>query len=190
MPRLFTGLALPEAIRDQLAALEAPLSGANWIDFDNLHLTLRFVGDVNHQTAREFSDMLAGISQDAFLMRLSGLGTFGGKEPHTLYAGVQTNPALDALARANERAAVSAGLTPSRRAFKPHVTLARLKYTRPDFLARYLGRLGAFRSSSFFVTEFDLFSARPHTGGGPYVREETFTLFGSDYANMKEFDTG
>ncbi len=188
MPRLFTGIALPEAIRDQLSDLEAPLPGCRWIELDNLHLTLRFAGDVDNGTARDFSDMLAGISVDSFLLRLSGLGTFGGKDPHTLYAGVMPNPLLESLARSNERAAVAAGLPPAGRNFKPHVTLARLNRPNKDVLARYLGRHGAFCSSAFFVTEFDLFSARPHTGGGPYVSEETFSLLGADYSNMEEFD--
>ena len=190
MPRLFTGISLPEAIRDQLTELEAPLPGANWVDIDNLHLTLRFAGDIDNRTARDFSDMLASISVNAFLLRLSGLGTFGGKEPHTLYAGVQPNPTLEALARANERAAVAAGLSPSRRAFKPHVTLARLNRSRPDILARYLGRHSAFRSSAFLVTEFDLFSARPNVGGGPYISEETFSLSGGNFSSMEEYGSG
>ncbi len=190
MPRLFTGIALPEAIRDQLSVLEAPLPGSQWVDVDNLHLTLRFAGDIDNRAASDFSDMLAGVSIDSFLLRLTGLDTFGGKQPHTLYAGVAANPTLDALARANERAAVAAGLPPTRRVFKPHVTLARLNRPRPDLLARYLSRHGAFRSSAFFVTEFDLYSSRPHTGGGPYVSEDSFSLLGGDYANLEEFDAG
>lgn len=186
MPRLFTGLALPEAIRDQLSDLEIPLPGCRWVPNDNLHITLRFAGDIDKGTAREFSSMLAGISIDAFVTRLCGLDTFGGKEPHTLYARVADNPLIDALARANERAAISSGLAPAGRNFIPHVTLARLKHADADALARFLGRNGGFRSSAFYVTEFDLYSSRPHTGGGPYVSEETFPLLGGDYARMEE----
>lgn len=188
MPRLFTGISLPEAIREQLSDLECPLPGTRWANIDDMHLTLRFAGDIDNGLAREFSDMLAGISVDAFLLRLSGLGTFGGKIPHLLYAGVEECPMLETLARANERAAVSAGLPAAARAFKPHVTVARLHRPNVDRLATFLGRNASFRSSAFHVTQFDLFSAKPHTGGGPYVSEETFYLRGGDFSDLQEFD--
>ncbi|MCH9808982.1 MAG: RNA 2',3'-cyclic phosphodiesterase [Alphaproteobacteria bacterium] len=182
MPRLFSGIELPEEIRDDLGDLERPLPGVRWIDIDELHLTLRFAGDVDNPTAREFADLLANIEVNAFPMRLSGLGTFGGKDPRVIWAGVEAGEELERLARANERAAHSAGIDVPKRAFKPHVTLARVKHSRPDLLARYLQKHGGFRSETFYVTHFTLFSAKPHTGGGPYIVEETFPLFGGGFA--------
>ena len=82
---------------------------------ENLHLTLRFAGDIDNAHAREFADRLAGISVDAFEMRLVGLGAFGGNEPRSIWAGVEAGPELEALARANERAARAAGLPPEGR---------------------------------------------------------------------------
>ena len=81
-----------------------------------------------------------------------------------------------------ERAARSAGLPPEKHGFKPHVTLARLKGTRPESVARVLEGLGAFQSAPFQVESFALFSSRPKVGGGPYVVEDTFELRGADYA--------
>lgn len=179
MPRLFSAIELPEEVRDQLSDLEAPLPGASWIHNDNLHLTLRFAGDIDNRSAREFADMLAGIDVPAFEMRLVGLGTFGGHEPHTLWAGVEAGESLEMLARANERAARGAGLPASGRAFKPHVTIARLKHTRIDALARYLSRHGGFASPRFLVSRFVLYSSKPKVGGGPYVVEEAFPLSGA-----------
>ncbi|MBU2581562.1 MAG: RNA 2',3'-cyclic phosphodiesterase [Alphaproteobacteria bacterium] len=178
MPRLFTGIELPEDIRDELGDLEQPLPGARWIDIEELHITLRFAGDVDKPTANEFAEYLAGIDVSAFPIRLSGLGTFGGREPRILWAGVEAGAELDRLAKANERAARNAGLEPAARNFKAHVTLARLKYSDPLRLARYLQKHGGFRTEPFYVTHFTLFSSKPHTGGGPYVVEETFPLFG------------
>lgn len=178
MPRLFTGIELPEEIREDLGDLEQPLPGVRWVDMDDLHLTLRFAGDLDKRTANEFAEFLAGIDIQAFPMRLSGLGTFGGREPRILWAGVEAGSELDRLARANERAARNAGLEPAARAFKPHITLARLKNSQPERLARYLQKHGAFRTESFYVTHFTLFSSKPRTGGGPYLIEETFPLFG------------
>lgn len=178
MPRLFSGIELPEEIREDLSDLERPLPGARWIEMDDMHVTLRFAGDVDNRTAREFADFLAEIDVSAFPMRLVGLGTFGGREPKTLWAGVEAGEELQRLAAANERAARSAGLEPVTRNFKPHVTIARLKNARPEMLARFLSKFGGFRSEPFYVTHFTLFSSKPHTGGGPYVIEETFPLFG------------
>ena len=179
MARLFAGIELPEPIRDQLSNLQAPLPGANWVDVDDLHLTLRFVGDIEGRAAREFGDSLSEIESEAFELRLEGLGTFGGNDPHSIWAGVSACTALEALARACERAARNAGLSPAKHPFKAHVTLARLRGTPPELVARYLGRIGAFRTEPFAVTAFVLFSSKPKVGGGPYVVEASFPLLGA-----------
>jgi 2'-5' RNA ligase len=179
MPRLFTGIELPEALVDQLMDFETPLQGARWCEADELHITLRFVGDIDNAVAAEFHDALSSIDEPAFELRLQGFGAFGGNQPRTLWAGVEPSPWLDALARANDRAARSAGLPPDKHGFKPHVTLARLKNTRPEAVAGVLERLGAFRSEPFTVERFVLFSSRPKVGGGPYVVEDSFPLRGS-----------
>lgn len=179
MPRLFVGIELPDDIRDLISGLEAPLPGARWVDTDNLHLTLRFVGDIDNRQARELADFLSGIDVDAFEMRLDGLGTFGGKDPRTLWAGVSAGEELGALARATERAARAAGLKPEGRTFKPHVTIARLNKPRIEALTRFLTRHGRFRSEPFVVSRFVLYSSKPMVGGGPYVVEEAFPLSGA-----------
>ncbi len=190
MPRLFTGIELPLEQRDELRRLRHPLPGAKWVEPENLHMTLRFAGDIDNTKAAELVDRLAGISVDAFEMRLTGLGTFGGNEPRSIWAGVEAGPELDALARANERAARLAGLPPEARTFKPHVTIARLKYASADVIARFLQRIGAFRSQPFLVGRFVLFSARPKVGGGPYVVEEAFPLRGGEFADVADVEGG
>ena len=183
MPRLFTGLEIPDDVRAQLQRLAAPLPGAMWVDSRNYHVTLRFAGDIDNGRARELAAELGRVEGRAFTMRVTGLGVFGGRDPHALWAGIEAPPELEALARANERAARQAGLKPETRAFHPHVTLARLRHSRDDALARYLGRHGAFRSPDIFVGRFVLYSSRPTVGGGPYVVEETFGLEGGQYAH-------
>ena len=186
MPRLFSGIELPESVRSHLGDLQQPLPGAKWVNDDDLHITLRFAGDIEGRTVRELQDALAEIEADAFELRLEGLGAFGGNDPHTLWAGVSPNPLLDALARANERAARAAGLPPETRNYKPHVTLARLRGTPAELVARYLGRIGAFRSEPFQVSEFVLFSSRPKVGGGPYVVEAAYPLRGGYLDNADD----
>ncbi len=187
MPRLFSAVELPEDIREHLSDLNAPLPGSKWVDHDDMHITLRFAGDIDGGLAREFTDLLGEIEVDAFEIRLEGLGTFGGNDPRTIWAGVSPSAELEALARANERAARSAGLRPQHRPFKAHVTLARLRSTPPERVARYLGRIGAFRSRRFAVSQFVLYSSKPKVGGGPYVVEAAYPLRGG---NPDDHDEG
>jgi 2'-5' RNA ligase len=184
MPRLFTGIELPASLADRLADLAVPLAGARWIEPQDMHITLRFAGDIDNATADDFHAALSGIDEPAFQISLAGFGAFGGQQPRSLWAGVAQNPWLDALSRANERAARSAGLAPEKHSFKPHVTLARLKGTRPEAVARVLERLGALATEPFPVERFVLFSSRPKVGGGPYVVEDAFELRGAGYAGQ------
>jgi len=177
MPRLFTALEVPDEIRDALLDLEHPLPGASWIDADDLHVTLRFFGDLSDAVARDLADLLETSAADAFAMTIAGLGTFG-TEPHTLYAGVAPNPALDSLARTHDRLARGLGLPASKHPFKPHITLARLHYPDPEKLARLLARGSALKFDPVFVHRYALFSARPRVGGGPYVAEAFYPLRG------------
>lgn len=191
MPRLFTGIEIPADVREEIARLKVPLpGGGRWTEPGDLHLTLRFVGDIERPQAEEFADRLESIDLDAFELRLSGLGVFGGNEPRSIWAGVEDSAPLEALARANDRAARNAGLPPDSRPFKAHITLARLKYAGPGEVARVLQRIGAFRSKPFIVSRFVLFSAKPKTGGGPYAVEEVFNLRGGEYANELDLDYG
>lgn len=179
MPRLFTGLELPPVLRQQLGRLVLPLPGAKWVEPDDLHLTLRFAGDIDNRKARDFADELAQIDVPVFSFRLMGLGAFGGNDPHAIWAAVEAGPELDQLARANEKAARAAGLPPETRKFKAHVTLARLRGASAEQVARVLERHAAYKSDPITVEEFVLISSRPSTGGGPYAVEEVFPLAGS-----------
>lgn len=176
MPRLFSGIVLPPDVRQQLAMLKSPLPGAKWIEPDNLHLTLRFAGDIDNHQAADFADALNQIQCAPFDLSLRGLGVFGGKSPTAVWAGVLSNPQLSELARLHERAARRAGLKPDTRKFVGHVTLARLRHSKAPAIARFLQQNGGFQTIPFEVGSFVLFSARPRTGGGPYVVEQTYAL--------------
>ncbi|MEM1370906.1 MAG: RNA 2',3'-cyclic phosphodiesterase [Pseudomonadota bacterium] len=178
MPRLFAGLELPDAIRDDLAGLDMPLPGTRWVDWDDLHLTLRFIGDVDRATAEDFASYLEDIDADALQITLSNVGVFTQKDPKSLWVGADGGEALNRLARLTERAARNAGLPAKPHAFKPHVTLARLRAPDPARLARYLQKFARFKTEPFLVTHFSLFSARPKVGGGPYVVENAYPLLG------------
>lgn len=181
MPRLFVGLEMPEAIKDQLLDLEKPLPGVRWIAADDFHLTLRFAGDIEKRTANEFVEALSHIDLPMFAMRLVGLGTFGSKEPRAIWAAVDAPDTLGRLQAATEKAARSVGLKPETRGFRPHVTIARIGKSNDLAIARYLNHHSAFKTEPFPVARFAVFSAKPMVGGGPYVIEEVFGLQGGSW---------
>lgn len=178
MPRLFTAIEIPPLIRQHLALMRGPLAGARWIEADDMHITLRFVGDIDGRAAEEFSDMLAGVHARPFSITIKGVGAFGGRDPRVLWAGVEAGEEMEALYRGNDRAARAAGIEPALRDFKPHVTLARMRGARQHTVARWLEEYGDLRTEPFLVTQFVLLSARPGSGGPPYGAVEEFPFAG------------
>jgi len=176
MPRLFTGLELPADIGFQLSLLRGGLPGARWIDAENYHLTLRFIGDVDDEAAGEVADALSRIERPAFDVSLTGLGAFGSRRPHAIWAGVEPLAALTELQGEQERLIQRLGLPAEGRRYTPHVTLARLKGITPMAVADWLTMRGGFRAEAFAASRFVLFSARSSRGGGPYVVEESYPL--------------
>jgi 2'-5' RNA ligase len=178
MPRLFTALEIPRDAAMSLSFLRGGLPSARWIDAENYHITLRFIGDVESRLADEIVAALDRIHRAPFEVALQGLGAFGSKKPHSLYAGVVPTPPLEALQADVERACRRLGLPADVRRFVPHVTLARLRQPKADDVAHYLAGRGDFRTPAFPVGRFVLFSSRDSVGGGPYVLEESYRLAG------------
>jgi len=176
LPRLFTAIEIPEAVRLRLSLLRAPITGAKWVRPEDMHITLRFAGDIDGRTADDLADLLEQADVAPFTVSIAGAGAFGGRDPRTLWAGVEAGPELEALYRANERAARAVGLEPNPRDFRPHVTLARMRGARHAEVARFLAETGDLRLEPFVVTRFVLLSARPGSGGPPYVVEQTYQL--------------
>ncbi len=180
MPRLFAGLELPPEATEALSGLNGELAGARWIEMDDLHMTLRFAGDLDGPTARELEAGLASIDAAAFSLEFTRLGLFGSEHPRALWAGFSPHPALLALQKSVERAARHAGLPPEGRKFTPHVTLAHLRGTTPLAVAQFIDGQVAFRLPTIAVSNLILYSARPGSGGGPYVVEQRYPLRGAE----------
>jgi RNA 2',3'-cyclic 3'-phosphodiesterase len=176
MPRLFSAIEIPRPLAERLTLLRSGLTGARWIDPENYHLTLRFIGDVDGPTARDFAEALADIEVPSFELKLNGLGSFGGNKPRAIFASIAPSEGLAALRRANERAARDSGLPAEGRNFMPHVTLARLRNARADAVAAYLEHQGGIYAEPFIVSRFVLYSSRNSVGGGPYVVEAAYPL--------------
>jgi 2'-5' RNA ligase len=176
MPRLFTGLEIPADVGQSLAALRGGLPGARWIDPENYHVTLRFIGDVDASIAHEIASMLGRVRREAFALRFDDLKSFGGRQPRAIVATLGPAQALIELQAEHERLLQRVGLEPEGRKFIPHVTLARLRESSNRQVADYLAVRAPFRSPPFEVSRFVLFSSRASIGGGPYVVEAAYPL--------------
>lgn len=175
MPRLFTALEVPSDVGQTLALLRGGLPGARWISPENYHLTLRFIGDIDDALAREIACMLGKVRRPAFELRIDGLDSFGGNKPRAVVAAVPPVPSLIDLQADHERLMQRVGLEPERK-YRPHVTLARLRDTSSRQVADFLSTRQPFRSGSFQVSRFVLYSSRASVGGGPYVVEAEYPL--------------
>ena len=113
------------------------MSGARWIDPENYHITLRFIGDVDHAMARDISSSLASIRREPCEITIDGLSTFGGDRPRALIARVQATSPLVEMQGEQERLVRRLGLAPEPRKFAPHITLARLRGTPVSHVAYF-----------------------------------------------------
>lgn len=169
MYRLFVGIALPDDVRSALAALGEGLVGAKWVGADTIHLTLRFIGEVDGGVAEDIHLGLSQIQAPAFALTLAGVDCFAqGDKVHTLWTGIDKQPLLPHLRDKVESVLVRAGITPERRKFKPHITLARFKTGTDTRIAGYLQRHSQFRCGPFAVDRFSLFRSHLSAGGAHY----------------------
>lgn len=177
MARLFTALEIPAAAGFHLSLLKGGLPGARWIDPANYHVTLRFIGDIDHRTADEVAAALDRVYKPPFELSLRGLHCFAsGRVPHSLAVKVEPTEQLIELQAEHERVIQRLGLPAEGRRYIPHVTLARFKGTTSTDVARWLSEHGDFIGPRFPVDRFVLYSSRASVGGGPYLVEEAYPL--------------
>ncbi|HTI86819.1 MAG TPA: RNA 2',3'-cyclic phosphodiesterase [Alphaproteobacteria bacterium] len=181
MIRLFCALELPQSIRDRLIAIGGGLPGARWVPEENMHLTLRFIGEVPESSFDDIATALAGVRAPAFDLTIAGVGHFErGRKPTMLWAAVESNPALNQLQTSIEAALRRAGVKSEDRRFQPHITLARLDDTvSRDRVAAFLGANGLLRAAPFRVEQFVLFSSILGRSGPTYHAEVEFPLNGA-----------
>ncbi len=175
--RLFVGLELPDPLRDRLTALYGSLVGARWTPPENLHLTLRFIGETPRHVAEEIDHALAALRGRSFPLALSGIGIFNrAGRASALWAGIEQREPVEHLRRKVETALQRIGLPPERKRFQPHVTLARVDGIAETVLASWVQAHNLLRSPSVPVTCFTLFSSLLGKEQPVYTAEVNYEL--------------
>ncbi|MCT2559096.1 RNA 2',3'-cyclic phosphodiesterase [Tsuneonella sp. YG55] len=176
MTRLFVALRPPPPVRAALLAAQGGVERARWQSDEQLHLTLRFVGEVDRRTAEDLVTALDGVSAPSFTLEVRGVGHFEKKgRASALWAAVAPNPALEVLERRVERACRAAGIAPETRRFIPHVTLARLGGGAVG-AGDWLSANGSLVAPAWPVAAFRLYESRMGRGGSAYLPLAEWTL--------------
>jgi len=168
MHRLFVAIRPPEPIRDLLIDAMDDSPELGWVKDDNLHLTLRFIGEVERPLGDDVAAALARIRAAPFALAIAGIGRFDRRNGGAVWAAVEPRPAVAALAAKVERACVSAGLEPERRAFHPHITIARWNRRSAAFADALVARNRGLASDPFEVDCFTLFESKLSRHGAHY----------------------
>jgi 2'-5' RNA ligase len=177
MLRLFVGIALPPELKLRLSTMAGGLPGAKWVDSGNLHLTLRFIGEVDEGLAADIDEALFQVRAAGFDLELSGVGQFGaGEKTRALWVGVERNDRLMQLRDKVEHALMRVGVAPETRKYAPHVTLARFKYVHAARVQEFIERHALFRAPPFRVGHFSLIASYLTKGGPIYEDQADYGL--------------
>ena len=175
--RLFVAITPPESVVEELERLCVGLPQTRWSDPDQLHVTLRFLGDVDGLVFEQVAEGLADVHFEPFTLQLEGVGCFPPRgQPRVLWAGVTPKEPLVALRRSAERVMRDAKVQTEGRKYTPHLTVGRLMGTPVNRLTRFLAAHALYRSEPFEVDAFHLFSSRLHPDGAVHQLEYTYSL--------------
>lgn len=176
MHRLFVAIRPPRAVRARLLGIMGGVRGARWQSDDQLHLTLRFIGEVDRHQAEDLVAALGAIHSPRFDIALSGVGSFDRRgQAEALWAGVVPHEPLKALHNKVDQAAARIGIEPDRRVYLPHITLARLNRSSGP-IDRLLEIAGHVSSPPFTVDSFGLYESQLGQEGSVYSVVERYRL--------------
>ena len=177
--RLFTAITIPEEIKSKLEDLLTPVEGVKWQDRSQMHLTLRFIGEVDENTKREIIGQLEKVSFQPFSIKLDDPGSFPPKDrgnPKVIWIGIQENTALHKLQSKIEQACRDVGLEPDERTFKPHITLGRNKGADADKVRAFMEKMTIPDFEPVHITKFYLFRSKLRSDGARHYVEKDFSL--------------
>ena len=176
MHRLFVAIRPPQPVRHRLLGIMGGVIGARWQGDDQLHLTLRFIGEVEAPVAEDVASALAGVRHPTFPIALNGIDSFERRgRPEVIWAGVTPHDQLKALHKKVDQACQRAGLAPEGRAYTPHITLARLKRDSGS-IAALMESSGGISSEPFLVDAFCLYESQLTPEGAVYTILERYRL--------------
>lgn len=174
--RLFVAIDFPQIVKAQLESACGGIRDVRWVSPSQMHLTLRFIGDVDVARFEQVKTALQSVRFEAHTITLKGVGHFPAQGmPRVLWAGVEGAGVLKRLARDIDRVLVGLGFEPDRKGLSPHVTLARLKYPLPaGELKQFYARNKHFEADVVTVESFALFSSVLSPDGAVYVEEAVY----------------
>ncbi len=177
MPRLFVAIDLPERIKDDITSTYMAIPGTRWIEEAQLHITLRFVGEVDNTITEKITYSLKSALIPPFSLALKGVGHFPSRKiPRILWAGILDNPELIRLQSKIERSVISTGIEPYKRKFHPHITIARLNGAPAEKLALFLSANSLFATEPFEVCQFHLYCSHLKKEGAHHEILHTYRL--------------
>jgi 2'-5' RNA ligase len=177
MPRLFIAVDLPEVIRNSLGNMSFGIPGARWVDPQQIHLTVRFIGEVEGATFLDIKTVLEQVRLEPFSLALKGVGHFPPRgKPRVLWVGIEQSQPLQSLKKRIDTTLAGVGLEPEGRKFSPHITLARLKNSPVQKVANFLAGNGLFSQEPFEVSDFKLYSSTLTPKGAIHKVEQIYSL--------------
>lgn len=175
--RLFIAIPLPKTVKQKLLDLQQPIDGILWQRAEQMHLTLKFVGEVDHQKAKELREQLTDIQHPGSAISIEGIGYFPeGKQPKVVWAGVEKNEWLVELHQKVERCCEQIGVAPESRPFKPHITLGRVKGASKRTVNSFINQHKKFAVTEMPVNEYVLYESKLEPDGAKHSRLQAFAL--------------
>jgi 2'-5' RNA ligase len=177
MPRLFIAVDLPDTIQANLETMFFGIPGARWVAPDQLHLTVRFIGDVGGALSLDIKDTLEEVSISPFDIQLKGIGHFPPRgAPRVIWAGLSKSEQLQILRKKIDSALQKTGVKAEKRKFSPHITIARLKNSPLQKVANFLSGNSMFSQGPFQVDDFKLYSSTLTPKGAIHTVERVYPL--------------
>jgi len=177
MIRLFVALPLEDSVQALLGGLGATIPGARAVPTNQLHLTLRFIGEVDGALFLDIKERLSQVETAPLTIKIKGVGHFPPRgKPRVIWAGIEPADEVQALCNRVNRALADCGIPPEERKFHAHVTLARLQETSTGRVANFLASNSLLESPPFTVETMTLYSSKLTQKGAIHVAEAHYRL--------------
>ncbi|WP_138430589.1 RNA 2',3'-cyclic phosphodiesterase [Fodinibius saliphilus] len=175
--RLFIAIPIPNSAKKKLAELQNAMEGVRWQSQNQLHLTLKFLGETEVEKAEKLQKRLSKIQHPVFSLVIKGMGFFSqGRKPRVLWAGIVKNKRLAELHNKIEQLCAAMGFKTEVRPFKPHITMARLKGCSKQKVTSFINEYKQFQLPRVRVSEFVLYESKLSSEGATHHRLKTINL--------------